>query len=41
MADDYDIGPDPSLLLVDDDEIFLNRLARAIERTVFSSSCFA
>ena len=35
MADDYDIGPDPSLLLVDDDEIFLNRLARAMEKRGF------
>ena len=30
-----DIGPDPSLLLVDDDEIFLKRLARAMERRGF------
>lgn len=29
------IGPDPSLLLVDDDEIFLNRLARAMEKRGF------
>ena len=28
-------GPDPSLLLVDDDEIFLNRLARAMEKRGF------
>lgn len=35
MADEYDIGPDPSLLLVDDDEIFLNRLARAMEKRGF------
>ncbi|WP_248431499.1 response regulator transcription factor, partial [Escherichia coli] len=36
MAEDYQIGPDPSLLLVDDDEIFLNRLARAMEKRGFS-----
>ena len=30
-----DIGPDPSLLLVDDDEIFLNRLSRAMEKRGF------
>ncbi|MBV0891245.1 ActR/PrrA/RegA family redox response regulator transcription factor [Paracoccus sp. Z118] len=29
------IGPDPSLLLVDDDAIFVNRLARAMERRGF------
>ncbi|MGR3397547.1 MAG: ActR/PrrA/RegA family redox response regulator transcription factor [Paracoccus sp. (in: a-proteobacteria)] len=29
------IGPDPSLLLVDDDEIFLTRLARAMEKRGF------
>ena len=29
------IGPDPSLLLVDDDEVFLNRLARAMEKRGF------
>ncbi|WP_022708093.1 MULTISPECIES: ActR/PrrA/RegA family redox response regulator transcription factor [Paracoccus] len=29
------IGADPSLLLVDDDEIFLNRLARAMEKRGF------
>ena len=26
------IGPDASLLLVDDDAVFVNRLARAMER---------
>ncbi|NYS25409.1 ActR/PrrA/RegA family redox response regulator transcription factor [Rhodobacteraceae bacterium 2376] len=31
-----DIGADPSLLLVDDDEIFLRRLARAMEKRGFS-----
>lgn len=31
-----EIGPDPSLLLVDDDEIFLNRLARAMEKRGFT-----
>lgn len=30
-----EIGPDPSLLLVDDDEVFLNRLARAMEKRGF------
>jgi two-component system response regulator RegA len=30
-----DIGPDPSLLLVDDDEAFVKRLARAMERRGF------
>ncbi len=37
MADENQVklGPDPSLLLVDDDEIFVNRLARAMERRGF------
>ncbi|MFN3722471.1 MAG: ActR/PrrA/RegA family redox response regulator transcription factor [Paracoccaceae bacterium] len=37
MADDIsaDIGPDRSLLLVDDDEPFVKRLARAMERRGF------
>lgn len=35
MAADHEIGPDPSLLLVDDDEIFLNRLVRAMEKRGF------
>ncbi len=35
MAEENEIGPDPSLLLVDDDEIFLNRLARAMEKRGF------
>lgn len=30
------LGPDPSLLLVDDDEPFLKRMARAMERRGFS-----
>ena len=30
-----DIGPDPTLLLVDDDEAFLRRLARAMEKRGF------
>jgi two-component system response regulator RegA len=30
-----DIGEDPSLLLVDDDEPFLRRLARAMEKRGF------
>jgi two-component system, response regulator RegA len=32
-----DLGPDRSLLLVDDDEIFLKRLARAMERRGFET----
>ena len=37
MADDLSaqIGPDPSLLLVDDDEAFVKRLARAMEKRGF------
>ncbi|WBU56380.1 ActR/PrrA/RegA family redox response regulator transcription factor [Paracoccus sediminicola] len=37
MAEDNaaELGPDPSLLLVDDDEIFVNRLSRAMERRGF------
>lgn len=35
MTDSLNIGPDPSLLLVDDDDIFLNRLARAMEKRGF------
>lgn len=31
----FDLGPDPSLLLVDDDEPFLRRLARAMEKRGF------
>lgn len=31
----FELGPDPSLLLVDDDEIFVNRLSRAMERRGF------
>ena len=31
-----DLGPDPSLLLVDDDEPFLKRLARAMEKRGFA-----
>ena len=40
MADENQVklGPDPSLLLVDDDEIFVNRLARAMERRGFVPS---
>ncbi|MFD1795093.1 ActR/PrrA/RegA family redox response regulator transcription factor [Paracoccus aurantiacus] len=30
-----DLGPDPSLLLVDDDAIFVNRLSRAMEKRGF------
>jgi two-component system response regulator RegA len=32
-----DLGPDPSLLLVDDDEPFLRRLAKAMEKRGFVS----
>ena len=32
MMTDREIGPDPSLLLVDDDVVFVERLARAMER---------
>lgn len=36
MTDEpLNLGPDPSLLLVDDDEVFLKRLARAMERRGF------
>ncbi|KNG93898.1 ActR/PrrA/RegA family redox response regulator transcription factor [Pseudaestuariivita atlantica] len=31
-----DLGPDPTLLLVDDDEAFLKRLAKAMEKRGFS-----
>lgn len=31
------IGPDPSLLLVDDDELFANRLARAMDKRGFAT----
>lgn len=31
------IGPDPSLLLVDDDEMFVTRLARAMEKRGFAT----
>lgn len=31
------LGPDPSLLLVDDDEIFVTRLGRAMERRGFQT----
>ena len=38
MTDDNSaaIGPDPSLLLVDDDEAFVTRLGRAMERRGFA-----
>ncbi|MGC9417501.1 ActR/PrrA/RegA family redox response regulator transcription factor [Rhodovulum marinum] len=32
-----DLGPDPSLLIVDDDEPFLRRLARAMEKRGFQT----
>ena len=38
MAELDEIGPDSTLLLVDDDEIFLNRLARAMEKRGFQVS---
>jgi two-component system response regulator RegA len=34
--DTKDLGPDPSLLLVDDDEPFLKRLSRAMEKRGFA-----
>jgi two-component system, response regulator RegA len=33
---ELDLGPDPSLLIVDDDDVFLKRLARAMEKRGFS-----
>ena len=39
MEDDFDaadLGPDPSLLIVDDDEPFLRRLGKAMEKRGFS-----
>ena len=36
MQEDIDLGPDKSLLLVDDDEPFLRRLAKAMEKRGFS-----
>ena len=36
MTQGLNIGADPTLLLVDDDEIFLTRLARAMEKRGFS-----
>ena len=35
-ADTLNLGPDPSLLLVDDDEAFLKRLAKAMEKRGFA-----
>ncbi len=37
MADDLgaELGPDRSLLLVDDDEVFVKRLAKAMEKRGF------
>ena len=32
---ELDLGPDPSLLLLDDDEPFLRRLSRAMEKRGF------
>ncbi|TCO73408.1 ActR/PrrA/RegA family redox response regulator transcription factor [Rhodovulum euryhalinum] len=39
MADDElkDLGPDPTLLIVDDDEPFLRRLAKAMEKRGFQT----
>lgn len=34
-AEQLELGPDPSLLLVDDDEAFVKRLARAMEKRGF------
>ena len=34
-ADTLDLGPDPSLLLVDDDEAFVRRLGKAMEKRGF------
>ncbi|MCB5199185.1 two-component system, response regulator RegA [Loktanella sp. DSM 29012] len=34
-SDTRDLGPDPSLLLVDDDEAFVKRLAKAMEKRGF------
>ena len=36
MTDSLDLGPDPSLLLVDDDEAFVKRLAKAMEKRGFA-----
>ncbi|SDX41725.1 ActR/PrrA/RegA family redox response regulator transcription factor [Roseicitreum antarcticum] len=41
---ELDLGPDRSLLLVDDDEVFLRRLARAMEKRGFeveTANCVA
>jgi two-component system response regulator RegA len=35
-TDTLDLGRDPSILLVDDDEAFLKRLAKAMERRGFA-----
>lgn len=39
MAEGVNIPADNSLLLVDDDEVFLNRLARAMEKRGFQVIC--
>lgn len=39
MAEGLNIPADSSLLLVDDDEVFLNRLARAMEKRGFQVIC--
>ena len=36
QEDNLDLGPDPTLLLVDDDEPFLRRLAKAMEKRGFA-----
>ena len=36
-----EIGADPTLLLVDDDDLFLKRLAKAMEKRGFAPECAA
>lgn len=37
MTDNTDLGPDPTLLIVDDDHAFVQRLARAMEKRGFET----